>query len=489
MAVTILAVGLLIFFGHFLADLFQRTKVPDVLVLMLAGILLGPVLGLIGPGDFGGVGPVFTTLALIIILFEGGIHLNIRHLGAAAAETFTIALGTLVVTILLLSYLTELLLGVDFLTALFVGTALGGTSSAVVVPLIRVLRLDPRPSTVLFLESALSDVVVIVMALGLVQALALQAAGGVAGVAGGTLLVDVGASFLVAGLIGAGGAFLWSALLERIRQLPNSVFTTFAYVFILYGVAELWGYSGAIAALAFGIAVANLPNIPERIFGRIFSFRLAAFAEHERAFFAEAVFIVKTFFFVFLGVSVSFGDWRAVVTGLVLAAVAFIARAPVVRLLGSPEMTRRDAALMTALVPKGLAAAVLASLPAQLGLAAGDVIQSTVYAAVFFSIVGCALLVFAVERGVADRVVPRWYAKFAEAPTPMERVKRPSGLLIEPALVMLEVAPGLHEPNPVLDLDTAKSVPAVETEQPDDQLEEPEDGAPGESDQSGTTAS
>jgi len=164
MAVTILAVGLLIFFGHFLADFFQRTKVPDVLVLMLAGILLGPVLGLIGPADFGRVGPVFTTLALIIILFEGGIHLNVRHLGAAAADTFAIALGTLAATVLLLSYLAELMLGVDFFTALFVGTTLGGTSSAVVVPLIRVLRLDPKPSTVLFLESALTDVVVIVIA-------------------------------------------------------------------------------------------------------------------------------------------------------------------------------------------------------------------------------------------------------------------------------------------------------------------------------------
>lgn len=454
MAVTILAVGLLIFFGHFLADFFQRTKVPDVLVLMLAGIVLGPVLGLIGTEDFGRGGAVFTTLALIIILFEGGIHLNVRHLGAAAGETFTIALGTLVVTVLLLAYLAELLLSVDFFTALFVGTTLGGTSSAVVVPLIRVLRPEPKPSTVLFLESALTDVVVIVLALGLVQALALQATGGAAGVAGGALLADVLSSFLVAGLIGAGGAFLWSALLERIRQLPNSVFTTFAYVFILYGVSELWGYSGAIAALAFGIAVANLPNVPERVFGRIFTFRLAAFAEHERAFFGEAVFIVKTFFFVFLGVSMTFGDWRAVLTGLLLAVVAFAARAPLVRLLGSPTMTRRDAALMTALVPKGLAAAVLAALPAQLGLPGGDVIQGTVYAAVFFSIIGCALLVFAIERGPALAIGARWLAKFAAAPAPGGPPRGRAQLLIEPALGMLEVAPGLHEPNPVLDLDT-----------------------------------
>jgi hypothetical protein len=44
MAATILSIGLLIFFGHLLAGFFERTKIPDVLVLMLAGFILGPAL-------------------------------------------------------------------------------------------------------------------------------------------------------------------------------------------------------------------------------------------------------------------------------------------------------------------------------------------------------------------------------------------------------------------------------------------------------------
>ena len=90
MAVTILAIGLLVFAGHFLTGLFERTKIPDVLILMLAGIVLGPVLHVVTPEDFGQVGPVFTTLALIVILFEGGIHLSMRELGSAAKDTIVI---------------------------------------------------------------------------------------------------------------------------------------------------------------------------------------------------------------------------------------------------------------------------------------------------------------------------------------------------------------------------------------------------------------
>ena len=48
MAIAILSIGLLVFFGHFLADFFRRTKVPDVLILMLAGIALTLLAGRVG---------------------------------------------------------------------------------------------------------------------------------------------------------------------------------------------------------------------------------------------------------------------------------------------------------------------------------------------------------------------------------------------------------------------------------------------------------
>jgi NhaP-type Na+/H+ or K+/H+ antiporter len=397
---------------------------------MLAGILLGPVFHVVSAEDFGKVGPVFTTLALIIILFEGGIHLNVRALGAAAADTLSVSLSTMAITSLLVAHLADLLLPIDFTAALFMGFVLGGTSSAVVIPLIRVLKLNSGPSTVLFLESAVTDILVIVLALGMLQAMSAQA-GAAALAGGGSLLGQIGGSFLVAGLVGLAGALIWSAVLDKVRQVPNTVFTTLAYVFILFGLTELWGYSGAIAAMTFGIVTANLPNVPQRVIGRIFSFRFVAFQEHERAFFGEAVFLVKTFFFVYLGVSITFADWRAVMIGLLLGVIAFPARAPVVRLLASPSSTsRRDAGLMTALVPKGLAAAVLASLPLQAGLPGGEAIQGTVYAAIFFSIVTCAVLVFVFERGLMHGMLQLWFRKFPETlavTEPVAPVEEPGG--------------------------------------------------------------
>lgn len=455
MALTILVIGLLVFFGHVLGALFQRTKVPDVLVLMIAGILLGPVFHVIRPDDFGKVGSVFTTLALVLILFEGGIHLNLRQLGSALGETLTISLATSVATLLLLSGITHILLPLDFRSSLLVAVILSGTSSAVVVPMLRTLGLTGRAGTILFVESALTDVLVIVLTLGLLQAIVTATHGGTGTLSAGTLAWQVARSFLFAALFGAGGAFLWSAVLERIRRFPNTVFTTLAYVFILYGLTELAGYSGAIAALTFGVSLANVSLLSRRFLAKLFRFRLAPFADHERAFFAEVVFLVKTFFFVYLGVSMTFSDWRAVLAGLLLALAAFAGRAIVIRFLGRRNLLRREAALMTALVPKGLAAAVLAGLPAQLRLPGSGMIQGTVYAAVFFSIAGCAVMVFAIERGLLAGLLSKWLGKF-----PTETAAEPGAPVVaEPEVAALATLSsldlsGLEEPNP-LDLDAA----------------------------------
>ena len=410
MEVTILSIGLLVFAGHFLTGFFERTKVPDVLILMLAGIVIGPLLNVVTPADFGKVGPVFTTLALVVILFEGGLHLNVKDLKKSARDTLVISIATFALTVLLVMLVADFLLEIEPLTALLIGMILGGTSSAVVVPLIRILKVTDRASTILLLESALTDVLAVVLSLGLIRGL--QSGGNISA---GVMIGDVAASFLVAALIGGAGAFIWSAVLPKIRQIPNTVFTTIAYVLILFGLTELWGYSGAIAALSFGIGVANLPNIPQQILGKLISFRLAGFSDVERTFFAEAVFLVKTFFFVFLGISITFSDPRTFAVGLIVSIIALFGRSIMVRLLAPRSVPRRDAMLMTALIPKGLAAAVLASLPVQMGLADGELVQGTVYAVIFFSIVMCAIFVFVSERGKLDNVAGRLFKPFVAA--------------------------------------------------------------------------
>jgi len=93
-------------------------------------------------------------------------------------------------------------------------------------------------------------------------------------------------------------------------------------------------------------------------------------------------------------------DSGALLLGLAITGVVFVIRSPVVRLTLRQGFSKRDAAVAAIMTPKGLAAAVLAALPLQAGLAGGHTIQAVVYAIILFSILVTAILSFVVGRGL-----------------------------------------------------------------------------------------
>jgi len=391
-ALVILFVGLLVFLAHFLTTLFEKTRIPDVLPLVALGVLIGPVTKLVTPEAFGKVGPVFTTVALVIILFESGLGLEVASLREAMSRMLRLTLINFLVTMLAMGLLARAWLGLPFLPALALGAIVGGTSSAVVIPLVNKLRLQAVSRTILLLESTVSDVLCIVVTLGILQAIQFHE------LRVGLMVGQMLAAFLMATLVGGLGGVVWSAALSKIRGLQNSIFTTPAFVFVLFGITELLGYSGAIASLAFGVTIGNMGSLPSLWGRRLKAVQTVRLNETERSFFAEIVFVIKTFFFVYIGLSVRLTEWWLVLTGLGLTLFVFILRIPVVRLSVDRQVPRLDASLMAVMVPKGLAAALLASLPAQQGMAEGALIQDIVYAMILFSIAGTAILSFWVEK-------------------------------------------------------------------------------------------
>ena len=92
----VFSVGLIIFAAHFFTALFERTRVPDVLPLIGIGILVGPLLGILSPSDFGYVGPLLSAIALTLMLFEGGSHLTLETLKTSLKDSVVLALSTFI---------------------------------------------------------------------------------------------------------------------------------------------------------------------------------------------------------------------------------------------------------------------------------------------------------------------------------------------------------------------------------------------------------
>lgn len=411
MKYIILILGIVYFASHALSQIFRKTKIPDVLILMLVGIIAGPVLHVIKPEDFGMVGPVLTTIALIIILFESGLSLDLRILRAAWKPTITITIITFIFTSAATALMAILFFSFSFPLALLLGFILGGTSSAVVIPIVSMIKMKKLNSTILILESVLTDVLCVIFAFGMMSAVKSGE------VDAGLLTGNVMASLIMAAVIGFVAAIFWLYILDWIRSFPNTLFTTFAYVFIIYGFTEFFGYSGAISALTFGFAMSNHSRFKLDRLNLFHKVSLAVITDTEKKLFSEMVFLLKTFFFIFLGISIDFTGFTPALLALLIIVIVYTGRLVIIRSFLSRKSSWKEAAYMSVLVPKGLAAAVLAGIPLQMGIPNGDIIQSVTYYVVLFSIITTALAVPAFEI----KTVSSFYQSFFNIFSPDKR--------------------------------------------------------------------
>jgi potassium/hydrogen antiporter len=415
-ALIVASVGLVVFLAHLFTGIFERTRIPDVILLLAVGIILGPITGLVLPSKLGNLGNVFATITLVIILFEGGTTLKINTLRSTFVKAIWLAilsfLLTMGITTVSILWLTDL----NLLAALILGAIVASTSESIVIPLIRQMKIHEKSQAILALESSINDVLSIVITLALI---ATNKAGTISVSAIGQKLL---ASFLVAIVFGVAGALIWSILRLRINSLKGSMFTTPAFLFIIYGVVELIGFNGAIAALAFGITFGNVQLLPISIFKKYLtenkdeSQPTIGLSQTERSIFSEIAFLLKSFFFIYVGISLKFTGTEAMLVGLVIVIFAFILRLPTVKLVSGKGTSPRDASVMSIMIPKGLAAIVLASIPLSEGIIGGEQIMDITYTTVLFSIIITTILVFAIDRTALGKIYA-WIFSIGHKPT------------------------------------------------------------------------
>jgi len=408
----VFSVGLIIFAAHFFTALFERTRIPDVLPLIFIGILVGPLFNILSPDDFGYVGPLLSAVALALMLFEGGSHLTLETLKTSLKDCVVLALMTFILTVLITTGTTYYLMGEDLMPALFIGAVLGSISPAVVVPIVRMLDLSENTRSTLVVESAITDVLSIIIALGILKTF-LSGHKTIMEFIGTNIIATMSMSLVV----GFAGAVIWSAILEKIRKFPNTIFTSLAFIFILYGLSENLGYSGPISVLIFGIILANSKKIPLNIVQKFGADHLIEFTSIEKTLFSEVIFLVKTFFFIFLGMSIQFGKGKILFFGILLTFLIYGSRLILTRLIIPKNTPGNEAAMISFIIPKGLAAAVLAEVPMHMGLPEELVpmfteIRAVIYMVILFSILITAFLIYSQETGLTSTSYRRIFSTF-----------------------------------------------------------------------------
>ena len=371
-----LAIGAIIFIGFFGNLIFTRFRVPDVLLLVALGMLIGPDLlggafNLVTKGTLAGINQYrdfLLTAALVLILFDAGLNLNIKSvLQSMKLAAFTTVL-TLLLEIVIVALALHFIMNVDILLALVVGTIIGGTGEAVVIPIVNKMRIREETKAMLVMESVISDVIVIVVAITLMSVIALGDFNAV------DVVREIAVKFVVAGFIGLLAGIGWLFVLQRLQNQPLSYMITVAALFLVAGFVEVdpINSSSAVAALMFGLAIGNRRFVKRWLTS--VSLRLST-DEHIHEFHSEISFFVRTFFYVYLGLLFRFSTFETIHLALGIGIIVVIV---VVRRMTSliaarlGDLDKADADALFSMMPRGLAAAVLATMPATL-LAGTDV--------------------------------------------------------------------------------------------------------------------
>jgi cell volume regulation protein A len=342
---------------------FKKTKISDIVFLILIGFLLGPCLKIIpetGLNLLKEFAPFFGALALIILLFEGGLHLNFYKVIKEFGRGFSFAFLIFVLTSLLITIFLFFVFDFPFFYGLLIGVILAGTCSAVVVPLISKSKANAKTKILLTLESAITDVLCVVGALIILDIIIAKTT------TAQVITQTIFGAFAIAAVIGILGAIIW---LHILRDFPGtheySYLLTLSVLFLLYALTEFAKGNGAFTALVFGIIMGNSKEILRMLRTKEFTIDYT-FSKFQ----AEISLFVKTFFFVYLGLILELTSvtFKVFVIAICIVVLAVLARWVVSKIVIKKEELKYNQKYIMSLHARGLAAAVLATYPLALGI-------------------------------------------------------------------------------------------------------------------------
>ncbi|CAN5201219.1 sodium:proton antiporter [soil metagenome] len=326
-----------------------RTRLPAFVILSIAGLIAGPGLGVLDPAAaFGDLLRPVISLCVAVILFEGGLSLELHELRAAAQGVRRLVYIGAPLAWVLSALAAHYIGGLEWAVAVVFGAIMIVTGPTVIMPLLRQTALNRRTASYLKWEGIVNDPIGALLAVLSFQFFISAGAGsGWAAVAGG-----VGLALLAAVLLGGVGGWLTGKVFLK-GYVPEYLKSPvmMGVVLVVYALSNsLQHEAGLLAVVIMGVVIGNmrLPGIDD----------MKRFKEYLSLMLVAVVFVLLT---ANLDPAVIHTiDWRGVA---LVAAILLITRPATVFLatLGA-GLDSRDRLLLMWIAPRGIVAAATAGL-------------------------------------------------------------------------------------------------------------------------------
>ncbi|MEI7456462.1 MAG: sodium:proton antiporter [Nitrosomonadales bacterium] len=327
---TLLLFGIVLALGTFSGLLARLVRVPDVVVFLLVGMLIGPgVLGFVDIKADSTVNQLILIFGSSYILFDGGASIKLHVLKEVWISVVVLATIGVLITAAITGLAAWYFLGLPVIVALLLGCVLSSTDPATLVPVFKQVKIKERVAQTVMTESAFND------AMGaIITFTVLGVAMGAGEFSAGDALLDLLKQSLLGIAIGGVLGYLAAVFIahERFNFLAEfAPVVTLMAVIGAYMSADGLHSSGFMAVFVFGIMLGNVESL---------GFQRSASESHQlEDFVMTTALIMRMFIFILLGTQVDFTLMNQYLWAGVAVVVVFmlVARPATVFLCALPD--------------------------------------------------------------------------------------------------------------------------------------------------------
>ncbi len=294
---TLLVIGIILGIGTFSGLLARMARVPDVVVFLLIGMLIGPgMLGLVDIKADSTINQLILIFGSSYILFDGGASIKLKVLKEVWITLVIIATVGVLITAFITGAAAYYFLGLPFIVALLLGTVVASTDPATLVPVFKQIKIKDRVAQTVMSESAFNDAMGAILTF-----VVLSVAMGAGEFSVGDALVELLKESFIGILIGGVLGYLAAVLISHEKfgfLLEYAPVVTLMAVIGAYMGADGAHASGFMAVFVFGVMLGNAESL---------GFKRSKEENHElEDFILTTALIMRMFIFILLGTQVDF---------------------------------------------------------------------------------------------------------------------------------------------------------------------------------------
>ncbi len=385
----LLIVAAIILLGFVGEIAFRAKRIPDMLFLLLIGILLhySRIIPLRYFSTLESFLGFFGIVALTLIVFGGVLRLDIVKYGHSVTKGIIFASMDLIFVMAAATPFFYYFMHISFIISLLLAAILGETSSTFIIPLLSRIKIDEDVRHTIEIEAIFTSVLNIIAVLLILNIIGHQS--NFLGIAS-YLFASISEGIVLGGSAGV----IWLIIIKQ-ASVPHYYMATVAVLLALWAISDYLNASAILSAFIFSVIIAN--SLP---LSKIIKVSGVVDAEKLTLFNQEISFFVLTFFYVYIGLFVNVLDFSALMYALFIVAVLLVARlVQTYSVDAATKWFKKDKPVVTSFFQRGPTVIVLLGVLLTVDPAVFNAYANTIFYTVILTILYASILFTSMSKG------------------------------------------------------------------------------------------